>query len=35
VFLHVPAAANQHIPDGWKPTEDFFIMVSEAGVPPR
>ena len=35
VFLHVPAAANQHMPDGWKPTEDFFIMVSEAGVPPR
>lgn len=35
VFLHVPASANQHMPDGWKPTEDFFIMISEAGVPPR
>ena len=35
VFLHVPVSANQHMPDGWKPTEDFFIMVGEAGVPPR
>lgn len=35
VFLHVPVSANQHMPDGWKPTEDFFVMVAAAGVPAR
>ncbi len=35
VLLHVPASANQHMPEGWKPAQDFFIVVGEAGVPAR
>lgn len=27
VLLHVPANANGHMPDGWKPTADFYIVV--------
>lgn len=33
VLLHVPAAANQHMADGWKPANDFFIVIGEAGMP--
>lgn len=32
VLLHVPAAANQHMEDGWKPASDFFIVIAEAGL---
>lgn len=33
VLLHIPASANQHMPDGWKPTTDFFIIIGAGGVP--
>lgn len=33
VLLHVPAAANQHMADGWKPASDFFIIIGKDGVP--
>jgi hypothetical protein len=32
ILLYVPAAANQHMPDGWKPRDDFFIVVTERAV---
>lgn len=32
VLLHVPAAANKHMAEGWKPTSDFFLIVSAAAV---
>lgn len=32
VLLHVPAAANQHMTEGWKPTSDFFIVIGSAAV---
>lgn len=28
----VPASANQHMPAGWKPAEDFYVVVAAAGV---
>ena len=28
----VPASANQHMPEGWKPAEDFYVVVAAAGV---
>lgn len=33
VLLHIPAAANQHMAEGWKPASDFFIVIGAAGVP--
>ena len=33
VLLHVPAAANQHMADGWKLASDFFIVIGKAGLP--
>jgi len=35
VLLHVPAAANQHMAEGWKPASDFFIVVGQAAVPTK
>ena len=35
VLLRIPASANKHMPDGWRPTEDFFILVGEAALPAR
>ncbi len=32
VLLHVPAAANQHLPEGWKPAADFFVLMGVDGV---
>lgn len=29
----VPASANQHMPEGWKPAADFFIVIGTAGLP--
>ncbi len=29
----VPASANQHMPEGWKPVTDFFIVIGTAGLP--
>ena len=31
--LAVPASANQHMPEGWKPAADFFIVIGTAGLP--
>lgn len=31
VLLHVPAAENQHLGEGWKPARDFFILISAEG----
>lgn len=28
----VPVSANQHMPEGWKPAEDFYVVVGAAGV---
>jgi hypothetical protein len=33
VLVVVPASANQHMPEGWKPAEDFFIVIGELGLP--
>ncbi len=33
VLLHVPAAANRHMAEGWKPATDFFIVIAKGGVP--
>ena len=33
VLLHVPAAANQHMEDDWRPANDFFVVIAEAGLP--
>lgn len=33
VLLHVPAAANQHMAEGWKPASDFFLIVGAKAVP--
>ncbi|RYG35896.1 MAG: hypothetical protein EON93_05900 [Burkholderiales bacterium] len=33
VLLHVPAAANQHMKDGWKPAADFFMIVGTTPAP--
>lgn len=30
ILLHVPANANGHMPDGWKPKADFYIVVGTA-----
>jgi hypothetical protein len=32
VLLHVPAKTNQHMPEGWKPKEDFYIAIRSTGV---
>ena len=32
VLLHIPAAANRHMPEGWRPKEDFFIVVGAAAL---
>lgn len=32
-LLVVPASANQHMPEGWKPTADFFLVVAATGLP--
>ncbi len=32
VLLLVPAKTNQHMPEGWRPTEDIYIAVRGAGV---
>lgn len=32
VLLHVPAAANQHMAEGWKPASDFFLIVGAGAV---
>ena len=31
-LLHIPAAANRHMPEGWRPKEDFFIVVGAAAL---
>lgn len=28
ILLRVPANANDHMPDGWKPANDFYIVAS-------
>ncbi len=33
VLLHVPAKANQHMPEGWKPKDDFFIVAGAQAMP--
>ena len=30
ILLHVPANENTHMPDGWKPKFDFYILVATA-----
>lgn len=35
VMLHVSAAENGHMPDGWRPATDIYIIIREAGVTPR
>ena len=30
ILLRVPSNANGHMPDGWKHTDDFYIVVGEA-----
>lgn len=32
VLLQVPAAANKHMAEGWKPASDFFLIVSAAAL---
>lgn len=32
-LLVAPASANQHMPEGWKPAEDFYIVIGLAGLP--
>lgn len=32
-LVAVPASANQHMPEGWKPAADFFIVIGTAGLP--
>ena len=32
VLLYVPAAANQHMGGGWKPKDDFFIVVLDKAM---
>ena len=32
MLVVVPASANQHMPEGWKPAEDFYVVVAAAGV---
>jgi hypothetical protein len=35
MLLQVPAIANGHMPDGWKPTTDFYlVMATGAFTPP-
>ena len=33
VLLHIPAAANKHMAEGWKPANDFFVIIGKAGMP--
>jgi hypothetical protein len=35
VMLHVSAAENGHMPDGWRPATDIYIIIRESGVAPR
>lgn len=30
ILLHVPTNANGHMPEGWKPKADFYIVVGTA-----
>ena len=32
-LIVVPASANQHMPEGWKPAQDFYIVVAAQGLP--
>ena len=32
-LLVVPARGNEHMPDGWKPATDFFVVIAAAGLP--
>ena len=33
ILLHVPAGANQHMPEGWRPRDDFFLVVGASAMP--
>jgi hypothetical protein len=35
VMLYVPAAQNGHMPDGWRPTSDIYVIIREVGIAPR